>query len=277
MQPRRLTRSPSHSSAGLWIGLAVAGGLLVVGIAVGVIVMVFGHSLPPNQPIMRQGNKAAPPANAVQPPIMPPPINPPPFKPPVIQPPKITPKKIAPKNLATVIPGEMFPFLATAVLQNRLADVAVTGLKGGKNKFRDVYEDGGLLIGLQIGKDDNHEIDTVNAIRPIYMTLEGEKMGSWHGPAPAEPITLKAKEGYVVGGMNMATSTVIDGISLKFMQLADNRLLPGGTYLSAWVGKQAANRRPVGGQGYFIVGVCGNLNDQEVPISLGFVAVLDAK
>jgi hypothetical protein len=101
-------------------------------------------------------------------------------------------------------------------------------------------------------------------------------MGSWHGPAPAEPITLKAKEGYVVGGMTIAAAIVVDGLSLTFVKLADNRLVATDTYSSDWVGKQAANRRPVGGQGYFIVGVCGHLNNQNVLSSLGFVAVLDA-
>jgi GYF domain 2 len=371
---RRRSRAPSHSSAGMWIALAVCGGLLLVGIIVAVIVVASGGKapgvimtynvnlqvqgqdirpinlqagnryqfflkadnqagdvdmyimnnkgqdlaiddgvaadafidftapysgmfridvfnvgpmpnvatitvtdkgrspLPANQPIIRKENKQLP----AQPPIFNPPVNQPPVKPPPInQPPKITPKK--PKNLATVIPGEMFPFLETAVRQNRLADVAITGFKASKNTYRDVFEDGGMLIGLQVGKGENRKMDTVNAIRPIYLTLEGEKMGSWHGPAPAEPMTLKAKEGYVVGGMTIATSLVVDGLSLKFVKLADNRLVSTDTYSSDWVGRQTANRIPVGGQGYFIVGVCGHLNNQNVLSSLGFVAVLDAK
>jgi hypothetical protein len=179
-------------------------------------------------------------------------------------------KTNVPQGTALVIPGDTFAFLQTAVKDNRLADVGVRG-RLDKESYRDCPAYGGLLIGFQVGAER-----LVDALRPIYMTKDGEKMGDWIGKPPAKPITIKAKEGYVVGGINLKAGLSIDGLSLKFVKLDKGQLQVTDNYTSDWVGGQGGNRADIDGQGAFFVGVCGNLR-RGTPVSVGLITVLQAK
>jgi hypothetical protein len=117
----------------------------------------------------------------------------------------------------------------------------------------------------------------VNALRPIYLTRAGEKMGAWLGPVPANPISLKAKAGYVLGGVNIRTGLLIDGMSVKFMKLDKDRIQVQDSYDSEWIGGNGGNPGTIGGQGHFFAGICGHLNDERQPVSLGLVTVLNSK
>src|SRR5262249_39802237 len=152
------------------------------------------------------------------------------------------------------IPGDRFAFIQAAVREKRLTDVNVTGFMIGQ-QYRDVPPEGALLVGFQAGLGKFINDPTVNALRPIYLTRTGEKMGNWLGPMPANPVTLKAKPGYVVGGINIRTGLLIDGMSLKFMKLDNDRLRVTDTYDSAWVGGNGGGPGTIGGQGYFFAGI----------------------
>jgi hypothetical protein len=178
---------------------------------------------------------------------------------------------------AKLIPGEMFAYLKSSVEEQRLADVDITGFKLAKEEYRDVPTDGGILLGFQVGLGKLATNQFVNAIRPIYRTKSGEKMGKWHGPEPAKPVTVKAKPGYVVGSVTIRTGLGIDGFSLDFVKVEKDHVEKEGGYTSAWIGGQGGNRTTIGGQGYIFVGICGHLNDRGNACSLGLVTVLLAK
>ena len=134
-----------------------------------------------------------------------------------------------------------------------------------------------MLIGFQAGLGQFFDSSTINALRPIYLTRAGEKMGTWIGPPPANPITVKAKNGYVLGGVQIRSGLLIDGMSVKFMKRDRDRLLVQDSYDSEWLGGNGGGLGTIGGQGHFFAGICGHLNDQRSPVSLGLVTVLDSK
>jgi hypothetical protein len=173
-----------------------------------------------------------------------------------------------------IIPRDMYGFLKQAVKDKRTADAEITGFKLSKKEYRDVAAEGGILIGLEVGFGNLPNNKTVNALRPIYITADGEKLGEWQGTKPAEPFVIKAKPGYAVGAINVRTGIGIDGLSLKFVKLDKDRLQLKDSYESEWAGGEGGNRATLNGRGYFMVGVCGHLNDQGVPCSPGYVAVL---
>ena len=178
---------------------------------------------------------------------------------------------------ATVLAGDPLAFIQTAVKDKRVVDVDVTGFKLSKELYRDLPEEGGILIGFQVGFGKFLKDQTIGALRPIYLTKDGEKLGAWQGKPPANPTTVKAKPGYVVGAITLRTRLTIDALCLTFMKLDKDRLQVQDRYDSDWVGGQAGRSQTIGGQGYFFVGVCGNLNPQAVPCSLGLITVLPPK
>jgi S1-C subfamily serine protease len=175
---------------------------------------------------------------------------------------------------ALKITGDVFAFVQEAVRDKRLADVDIRGFTLSQNTYRDVCEEGGVLIGFQVGLGKFGANDIVNALRPIFRTKDGEKFGKWQGPAPAAPITVKAKPGYVVSGMAMRTQLAIDGFTLTFAKLGADGLDLKDTYNSEPAGGNGGGPSSIGGNGALFVGAMGHLNRGGSPCSLGLVAVL---
>jgi hypothetical protein len=77
-----------------------------------------------------------------------------------------------------------------------------------------------------------------------------------------------------VWSISIRTGLGIDGFSLTYMKLDQGRLSAKDSYTSEWVGGPGGGPGTIGGHGQFFVGVCGHLNDQGKPCSLGLVTVL---
>jgi predicted Zn finger-like uncharacterized protein len=174
---------------------------------------------------------------------------------------------------AIKITGDVFAFAQAAVKENRLAEIDVRGFTVVPARFRHIFDDGGVLIGFEVGYGKFLNNATINALRPIYRTKDGEKMGPWHGPAPASPATFKAKAGYVVGGMKVGSSINLDGFSLTFTRLGNDGLDLKDSYTSEWAGGSGQRQATIGGQGALFVGITGHLNHERIPCALGLIAV----
>jgi S1-C subfamily serine protease len=189
-----------------------------------------------------------------------------------------TPPALADKGkgspAATKFSGDVFTFVEEAIRAKRLTDVDIRGFTLHQNTYRDIYEKGGLLIGFQVGLGKFANNDIVKSFRPIFLTKNGEKFGPWHGPAPASPITVKAKRGYVVSGLSVRTALAIDGLTITFAKLDKDGLDLSDTYNSQPVGGDGGRLASIGGQGAIFVGVTGHLGPDGSPSSLGLVAVL---
>ncbi|MGH7172188.1 MAG: hypothetical protein ACRELG_18080 [Gemmataceae bacterium] len=114
----------------------------------------------------------------------------------------------------------------------------------------------------------------VKSVRPIFLTKNGEKMGNWHGPVPAAPITVKAKPGYVVSEVSLRAALSLDALRLTFAKLGTNPLDLKDNSNSEWVGGNGGRPSSIGGKGALFVGVTGNVGPDGSPSSLGLVAVL---
>lgn len=286
---------------GLWIGLGVGGGVLLIGVIVVVIVLSnrqpdpvvvqFGNgpggkiqiNLPKDMPnpfpngqiqIPNPGDFPNPFQNGKFPKDFPNPFGDGKIQ---IPNPKDFPNPFGggvDQRAAKILTGDPFAFIQSAVSEKRLADTNVTGFTLGQ-QYRDVPGEGSMLVGFQAGLKRFFDSNTISALRPIYLTRGGEKMGNWLGPMPDNPITLKARTGYVLGGVNIRAGLFIDGLSVKFMKLNKDRLMVTDSYDSEWVGGNGGGPSTIGGQGYFFAGICGHLNDERQPVSLGLVTVLN--
>ncbi len=159
--------------------------------------------------------------------------------------------------------GNVHEFVQSAVQENRLADIDIRGFTLG-SKYRDVSSEGGVLIGFQAGLGI---FGQVGSLRPIFLTKKGEQFGKWQGKPPTNPITVKAKEGYVVSGMSIRTSTAIDNIIVTFAKLGKDGIDLSDTYKSDAVGAGSRQIRLDWRQG-------GALRWYHRPVRQGYVALL---
>ena len=127
--------------------------------------------------------------------------------------------------------------------------------------FKTVGPAGGVLVGLEarFAKFGTHDI--VRAVRPIYLVGGKEEFGKQFGGDLTGAVTLKAKEGYAVGGISAKAGLWCHGFALAYMKVkADGSLDPADAYESEWAGWAGAMPvTKVGGDGRPAVGIVGKI------------------
>lgn len=106
-----------------------------------------------------------------------------------------------------------------------------------------------LGFAYRMGQWDRHP--SIAMIRPFFET--GEPAGF--------PLSVRAKDGYAVGGIHLETSPYVSGIRVVFMKLDGNRLNPGDQYLSEWIraeNVQGEAQGPILSDGKLVIGIHGN-------------------
>lgn len=83
---------------------------------------------------------------------------------------------------------------------------------------------------------------------------------------------IVAKEGYVVGEVELDVDTFVRAIRVKFVRLKDGKLDPSDSYHSRWIGRRKNKRtKTLPGPGQKIVGIYGSAD--EAVRSLGLLVV----
>src|SRR5262249_27625558 len=104
-------------------------------------------------------------------------------------------------------------------------------------KFKTVGPEGAILIGVEVRFAKFGNTDIARGLRPIYRVKGKEEFGHQFGNNLMGSVTLKAKEGYAVGGVTGKAGWWCNGFSLTFMKMkADGTLDPKDSYESEWVG-----------------------------------------
>jgi mono/diheme cytochrome c family protein len=193
--------------------------------------------------------------------------------PPVVGLPAAEPPATQPGVPVAGVSGDIFAFIDTEVKANRVQSAETRFLTGAK-QVRDIPADGGILIGFNAGTINKAPWGPqVSAVQPVYLTRRGEKAGPWFGPAPAKPIAIKAKPGYVVGAIHTRNGGVLDAFAVTFVRFDKGRLKASDTYASPWIGGDTGNPGTTGGAGMLIVGVSGRIAPSGSICAVGAVSV----
>ena len=131
--------------------------------------------------------------------------------------------------------------------------------------FRDVAPAKGMLVGFEVGLGTWGPNVVVSALRPIYVSARGDEvLGQQHGIVSGQVMRVKAERGYAVGAITAKSAVAIDGFSLTFMRISEDRLDPRDKYESDWVGgKGGALETTTGGNGLPAIGIVGHCNNGE--------------
>jgi hypothetical protein len=156
-----------------------------------------------------------------------------------------------------------------AVVKGRMPEVDLGGADGATRilggafdpQFKDEAPAGGLLIGFEFGLGSFVNSDNIKAIRPIYRSAAGEEVkGTQIGTNLTRVVTVKAKEGYAVGGLTVNAGLWLDGMNITFMKVNGAELDPKDTYTSEFIGSKGGNPSVLAGDGSPVVGVIGKSN-----------------
>jgi hypothetical protein len=167
-------------------------------------------------------------------------------------------RKATPKAPASGL-GSMIPHRPATI------DAALEIAGGGAADllFRDEAPGGSLLIGLEIGLRSFLGNDMVGAVRPVFLTPNGERRGAAHGEDFNRKVVVKAKDGYAVGGIIIKSGSAVDGFQVRFMRVRAGRLDPIDAYDSDWIGSRTGDRETrVSSTGAHVVGIFGRTDDR---------------
>lgn len=159
---------------------------------------------------------------------------------------------------------------AGEVVKNKTASrTEEPGFTLGKTEFWIAPEEGALLVGFDVSIGT---FDKVSALRPIFLTGAGYKPGPPVGRPTSRTVRVVAKKGYAVGSLFVKGGIGIDGMGIKFMELAENGLAPDKAYTSGWMGKSGggSGAKELGGDGSPVIGVFGHHDGRSV-MALGLI------
>jgi hypothetical protein len=176
-----------------------------------------------------------------------------------------------------------------AAAKNRVESTPQLGRSDKTNLFKDLPGDGAVLVGFEIGVGPFFNDEGVYALRPIYLTTEGEVNTETFGlfndkrlpdkrvirTRVKRTLRVVAKPGYAVGGVTLRTGLNIDGMSITFMRINGRTLDPQRSYESEWIGGRGGSaEKLISGDGAPIIGIYGNQNPEHV-YSLGLYYIKD--
>ena len=170
--------------------------------------------------------------------------------------------------------SELFANVESAIKANRLLQSRTNGL--GKDTYSVRSKKPGVLIGFEVGLGPWLNLELVYALRPIYLTADGESKGGAQGlfeafskdgkmiGAVTRTVTVKARPGYAVSGMTVRSGLLINGLALNYQRIDGSRLDPNDGYTSKWIGDRTG-----GGEVSFdsksmvVVGIHGRNSDRN--------------
>jgi S1-C subfamily serine protease len=129
-------------------------------------------------------------------------------------------------------------------------------------EFEDKAPDGGLLVGIEVGVGRFGNNPVIKSVRPVFRAGGKDSVGEWHGPTSdavvKETVQAVAKPGYAVGAITVKNGLGLDGLTVTFMKIKDDKLDPNDKYDSDYIGGKGGGQAVrVGGDGTSVIGLIG--------------------
>jgi uncharacterized RDD family membrane protein YckC len=140
--------------------------------------------------------------------------------------------------------------------------------------FTELPGDGAVLVGFEVFLGRFVDREVVHAVIPLYVTGRGDVAGlprGWADEARAvrhrvrgtpRRVTVKARPGYAVAGLDVRAGLMIDGLAVRFARVAGAALDPADAYAGDWVGGSGGSRVTLDTRGALPIGVFGDEDDR---------------
>jgi hypothetical protein len=157
--------------------------------------------------------------------------------------------------------GKMWDAVRTGVTSGKLKRWEIVGGAFSKTPYEEVPKEGAVLIGFNYTTQKGGQYPGV--VQPIWLTPRGEVKGKIYGIAERGSVmlTTRAKPGYAVGAIYTRGGGGFDAFKPVYMRIKDAGLDPADQYDGPYVGGKGGGEGTLGGDGNFIVGLHGKLEN----------------
>jgi hypothetical protein len=94
----------------------------------------------------------------------------------------------------------------------------------------------GVLVGFEFGIGNFMNNPVIHSLTPVYLTAAGEVRGHFYGKKCDQNISVRARDGYAVGGIIVRGGGGLDAVSVQFMKRGAESLNPEDAYYSDVIG-----------------------------------------
>lgn len=171
----------------------------------------------------------------------------------------------------------MFVGIRKAVAEKSYKKWQTVGGAFHKKEFEEIPAEGGYLIGFYyttVGKGQYP-----GDVQPIWMTARGERIGLPYGTVDKRdsPIQItKAKPGYAVGAIYTRGGGGFDAFKPIYMRITNKGLDANDKYDGPYVGGKGGSEGTFGGDGTFIIGLHGRIDDKGGMKAMSVVTMPEA-
>ncbi|MBI3855794.1 MAG: protein kinase [Planctomycetes bacterium] len=130
----------------------------------------------------------------------------------------------------------------------------VVGGTGGAS-YDDYSREGGVLIGLRMSWSSGGVV--LKAVQPLFSTTSSVQEGPVRGKTTSGFKESMAKPGYAVGGLIARGTNRVNGLKIVYMKISGIALDPRDSYESEWFGDRGSGEVRLGGDGTYVLGLCG--------------------
>ena len=168
-----------------------------------------------------------------------------------------TPLAPAPADARPKSTASLYDRVRQVVLENKTVETQRLGI--GDIAYREVPEDGSIMVGMEVTYVPFFTHNVIKSVRPIYQRADGTRYdGAICGNPTQDRERVVAKEGYAIGGAAIQSGMGIDAMQLTFMEIGADGLNPNKSYLSKWLGGYGgSDAKMFLNDGRPIVGVAG--------------------
>jgi hypothetical protein len=158
--------------------------------------------------------------------------------------------------------ADLFADIRTAIKENRLTNSDVYGGIG-KPLVPDVPPDGALLVGFKVGIGRFFNAKYISSLQPIYLTSQGETLGTRRGKDASLVLEYKAKKGFAVGAVKIRPGFLaIEDMQVTYMPIRLKSLDRSQPTDSEWIaGNGPKDEKTIQGDGAPAVGIIARENE----------------
>ena len=90
----------------------------------------------------------------------------------------------------------------------------------GGTPFKEVFPNGGILVGLDVWHGGFHNAEVICGLAPIYQTISGRSRGKQYGNITGTKVTLEARDGYALAWISAYVGgDVVRALQLQFQKI----------------------------------------------------------
>jgi hypothetical protein len=169
---------------------------------------------------------------------------------------------------------EIFIAIADSLSRKTARTSTIVGGARASEQFKDIPENGGLLIGFHYSLAMLNGQKVITFLQPIYATPTGEQEGPMFGRPYSSLQTARAPIGYAIGAIRISGGECLDSITPAFTRIEKDHLNPQDVLKPIRIGGDGGVPSIADGHGAPIIGICGKQSGGYLGLGVVYARLL---